>query len=131
MTQRHEAPPAVGWQRAEGAGVALGGLMVAGFAAPGGPWWAWLAAALAPDIGMIGYLAGRRVGAVTYNLLHIYAVPFVLMMLGVGLGSTVLIAGGGLWLAHIGVDRAIGFGLKLSSGFRETHLGRLSRPENR
>ncbi|MEF9606012.1 DUF4260 family protein, partial [Paracoccus sp. PXZ] len=43
------------------------------------------------------------------------------------LGSTGLIAGGGLWLAHVGFDRVLGYGLKLPSGFRDTHLGRIGR----
>lgn len=124
MTPRRDDPPALAWQRAEGAGLALGGVIVAGLAAPGGPWWAWILALLAPDLGMIGYALGPRVGAATYNLAHLYAVPFLLMMLGVVLGATVLIAGGGLWLAHIGIDRALGYGLKLGTGFRDTHLSR-------
>lgn len=124
MTPRHDDPPALAWQRAEGAGLALGGVIVAGLAAPGGPWWAWILALLAPDLGMIGYALGPRVGAATYNLAHLYAVPFLLMMLGVVLGATALIAGGGLWLAHIGIDRALGYGLKLGTGFRDTHLSR-------
>jgi hypothetical protein len=31
--------------------------------------------------------------------------------------------------AHIGVDRALGFGLKLPTGVRDTHLGRIGRRE--
>lgn len=107
--------------------MALGGLLIAGFAAPGGPWWAWVLALLLPDVGMAGYALGRRIGAVSYNVLHLYAVPFLVMMAGVGFGSTVAIAGGGLWLAHIGFDRAVGYGLRLDSGFRDTHLGRIGQ----
>ncbi|MFG6079420.1 DUF4260 domain-containing protein [Paracoccus litorisediminis] len=113
------------WQQAEGAGMALGGVMVAGFSSVGWPWWVWLLALAAPDLGMLGYLAGRRVGAAVYNAAHLYAVPFLLMMLGVAAGHVGLIAAGGLWLAHIGADRALGYGLKLPSGFRDTHLGRI------
>ncbi|MFH5775899.1 DUF4260 domain-containing protein [Paracoccus sp. NGMCC 1.201697] len=113
------------WQRAEGAGIALGGVLAAGFASPGWPWWAWLVAFLAPDLSIAGYLAGNRIGAVVYNAAHLYALPFLLMMLGVAAGSTALISAGGLWLAHIGADRALGYGLKLPSGFRDTHLGRI------
>ncbi len=105
--------------------MALGGLLIAGFAAPGWPWWIWLAGLLAPDLGMAGYLAGRRAGAAFYNLMHLYALPFLLMMIGVGLGSPAAIAAGGLWIAHIGADRALGYGLKLPQGFRDTHLGQI------
>ncbi|WP_134678838.1 DUF4260 domain-containing protein [Paracoccus ravus] len=113
------------WQQVEGAGLALGGIMVAGFASPGWPGWAWVAALLAPDLSMAGYALGKRAGAFTYNLAHLYAMPFLLMMMGVASGQTGLISAGGLWLAHIGADRALGFGLKLPTGFRHTHLGRL------
>jgi hypothetical protein len=30
-----------------------------------------------------------------------------------------------IWLAHIGMDRMLGYGLKYSGGFKDTHLGRL------
>jgi hypothetical protein len=30
-----------------------------------------------------------------------------------------------IWLAHIGIDRALGYGLKYASGFGFTHLGRI------
>ncbi|SMO33804.1 DUF4260 domain-containing protein [Paracoccus laeviglucosivorans] len=127
MTQGRGDAPARGWQQLEGAGMAIGGLAIAGIAAPGGPWWAWIIALIAPDIGLLGYLVGRRVGALTYNMLHIYATPFLLMMIGVGAGSTVLIAGGALWLARVGLDRAFGLGLKLRGGYRENHLGQIGR----
>lgn len=117
--------PARLWQQAEGAGLAFGGLAIAGFASVGWPWWVWLLALLAPDLSMAGYLLGRRVGAVVYNLAHVYALPFLLMLLGVAAGETGCIAAGGLWLAHIGIDRALGYGLKLPEGFRHTHLGRI------
>lgn len=113
------------WQQAEGAGMAAGGLLIAGFASPGWAWWLWLLVLLAPDLSILGYGAGKRAGAALYNLAHLYALPFLLMMLGVGLGSTAAIAAGGLWIAHIGADRAFGLGLKLPSGFRDTHLGRI------
>ncbi|WP_323716870.1 DUF4260 domain-containing protein [Paracoccus aminovorans] len=118
---------AVLWQRTEGAGLALGGLLIAALAAPGWGVAVWLAILLAPDLAMLGYLAGTRAGAALYNLVHLYALPFLLAAAGVALGSTGLIAGGGLWLAHIGIDRALGYGLKLPSGFRDTHLGRIGR----
>ncbi len=113
------------WQRIEGAGLALGGLLVAALAAPGWGVPVWLGLLVAPDLAMLGYRAGPRIGAFLYNCAHIYALPFLLMVAGVALGSTALIAGGGLWLAHIGADRALGLGLKLQGGFRDTHLGRI------
>ncbi|GLK62545.1 DUF4260 family protein [Paracoccus kondratievae] len=118
---------AILWQRVEGAGLALAGLLIAAQAAPGWGWLIWLAVLFAPDLSMVGYLAGPRAGAVLYNLGHLYALAFLMMVLGVALGSTGLIAGGGLWLAHIGLDRALGYGLKEPLGFRNTHLGQIGR----
>ena len=81
---------AVIWQRIEGAGLALGGLLVAALAAPGwGAGLAWAAGRARPCH------AGPRIGAFLYNCAHIYALPFLLMVAGVALGSTALIAGAG------------------------------------
>jgi hypothetical protein len=30
-----------------------------------------------------------------------------------------------IWLAHIGLDRAVGYGLKYPTAFKETHLQRV------
>ncbi|TRW97321.1 DUF4260 family protein [Paracoccus sp. M683] len=116
-----------GWQRAEGLLVALAGFAIAIAVQPGWPWWAWPLLLLTPDLSMLGYLAGPRVGAVTYNAAHLYGAGLVLAVLGVITGQTLLIALGGLWLAHVGADRAIGYGLKSPDGFRLTHLGRIGR----
>ena len=32
-----------------------------------------------------------------------------------------------IWLAHCGIDRALGYGLKYQAGFGFTHLGRIGR----
>lgn len=117
----------IAWQKAEGAGIALGGLVIAAMVPAELGWLGWIIALLAPDLAMAGYLAGSRIGAATYNLAHLYALPFLLMIAGVGLGAPALIAVGGLWLAHIGIDRALGFGLKEATGFGDTHLGRIGR----
>jgi hypothetical protein len=92
----------------------------------GNPYWL-LPALLAPDLSMVGYLAGPRVGAVTYNLAHNLVVPIVLLGLGWPLSQPVLSLAGAVLFAHVAVDRALGYGLKLPSGFRDTHLGRIGR----
>ncbi len=77
---------------------------------------------LVPDISFIGYLAGSRIGALSYNLAHSYIGPIVL--LGVGFTTVpALYCAGLIWIAHIGFDRAMGYGLKYSEGFGLTHLG--------
>ena len=113
------------WQRIEGGVIAAITLMIAFTAGTGWSWWLWPVLLLAPDLSILGYLAGPRIGAHVYNCAHIYALPLLLTVLGVALGSTALIAAGGLWLAHVGADRALGLGLKLPDGFRDTHLGRI------
>ncbi len=123
MTQQSVAVGAVGWQRAEGALVALGGIALAGLVGPG-DWWVWLML-LAPDLAMLGYLAGPRAGAAIYNAAHIYGAGLILALLGVATGAVGLIAAGALWMAHVGIDRAAGYGLKLPTRFRDTHLGRI------
>jgi hypothetical protein len=88
--------------------------------------WPLLAFLLAPDLSFLAYLAGPRVGAVVYNLAHTYAFP-------VGLGVGCLLAGDAglpvqialIWAAHIGADRSLGYGLKYTTAFHDTHLGRI------
>lgn len=96
------------------------------FAATDWAWWWFPALLLAPDIGMIGYLAGTEVGAVTYNLVHHRGVALALGGLGLWLGLPVLQLAGLIMLAHISMDRALGYGLKYTDSFDHTHLGRLA-----
>ena len=80
---------------------------------------------LAPDLSMVGYLGGPRVGALTYNLAHTYVGPIALGLVGV-LGDVNLATQLALiWLAHIGLDRTLGYGLKYPTAFKDTHLGRV------
>ena len=90
----------------------------------------WLAFALfflAPDLAMLAYLAGPRAGALGYNLAHTYAVAARARARGIFRGVPVAAAGGLIWIAHIGFDRALGYGLKYPTGFGDTHLGRIGR----
>ena len=50
------------------------------------------------------------------------------LMLGLLLPAPAILCAGIIWCAHIGFDRALGYGLKYSSGFGHTHLGRVGRP---
>jgi uncharacterized protein DUF4260 len=80
---------------------------------------------LAPDVGIVGYLRGSRAGAVLYDLFHTSLLPAGLAVAGVVADSRSAVAVALIWLAHIGMDRALGFGLKYPTGFRDTHLGRV------
>jgi hypothetical protein len=89
------------------------------------PWWLLVALALAPDLSMVGYLAGPIVGAAAYDAAHTYALPIVLVTVGVIADADIAIRLGLIWFTHIGVDRAIGYGLKYPTGFKDTHLQRV------
>ncbi|TIO51570.1 MAG: DUF4260 family protein [Mesorhizobium sp.] len=90
-------------------------------------WWLLALLILAPDLSMLGYLAGPRVGAASYNALHILIAPLVLALAGVLFGAPITTAVALIWIAHIAIDRALGYGLKLPTGFQDTHLGRIGR----
>lgn len=98
---------------------------VAGYAWSGAPWWAFLVLLLAPDLSMIGYLRGPIAGSVTYNAVHTTSVPGLLLLTTLAAGQAAPAPYLLIWLAHIGLDRAVGYGLKLPSGFQDTHLGRM------
>jgi Domain of unknown function (DUF4260) len=108
---------------AEGAAVAVAA--VALYFHEGFDWWLLLVLALAPDLAMLGYLAGPRAGAAAYDLVHTYVLPVLLGAAGVIWDSDAARAVALIWLTHIGVDRAVGYGLKYPSGFKDTHLQRV------
>ena len=97
------------------------------YALSGGGWLLGVLLFFAPDLSFAGYLAGPRVGAVAYNLAHTYTSPAVLAGLGWMLATSLLPTLALLWAAHIGFDRMLGYGLKLPTGFHDTHLGRIGR----
>ena len=97
------------------------------YAVWGGAWWTYFILFLAPDISFAAYLSGPRFGAMIYNAMHSYMIPVTLMTLGFGLEAPLVLSIAMIWLAHIGFDRALGYGLKYSAGFGFTHLGRIGR----
>jgi hypothetical protein len=113
------------WLRAEGAATFAAGL--AGFLFLGLPWWAFLLLLIVPDVSMVGYLRGPRVGAIVYNLVHDLATGVAVAGLGLAVGSVPLAAAGAILVAHSGMDRMAGYGLKFPDAFRNTHLGRIGR----
>lgn len=90
-------------------------------------WWMFVALFFVPDIFMVGYFANSKIGAHIYNIGHSYASPLIMMLLlglnGVLVDSDTLLGVGLIWIAHIGFDRLLGYGLKTSEGFKHTHLG--------
>jgi hypothetical protein len=93
------------------------------YAHTGVSWWRFAALLLVPDISMAGYWLGQRWGAVGYNFAHSYIGPLVLVGFVVVRSQSLLLPYLIIWIAHIAMDRALGYGLKYSAGFKKTHLG--------
>lgn len=86
-------------------------------------WWTFAALLLLPDLGMVGYLANTSVGAVLYNTVHTETPPILLLCTALARGNDTVAGLALSWLAHIGMDRMLGYGLKYGSGFGHSHLG--------
>jgi hypothetical protein len=93
----------------------------------GAGWGVFFACFLLPDLAFLGYLAGPRAGAVAYNITHSYIGAVACLALSLAWPASVPLAVGLIWSAHIGFDRALGYGLKYSQGFGYTHLGPIGR----
>ncbi len=106
-------------------GVAVAVAAIALYFHEGYPWWLLVVLLLAPDLSMLGFVAGPAVGAATYNAAHTTVLPIALAAIGVLVGTGIAVQIGLIWLTHIGIDRAIGYGLKYPSGFKDTHLQRV------
>lgn len=91
----------------------------------GASWVTFAILFLAPDISMLGYLLGKRQGALAYNTVHTYLGPFLLGTAVYFTNQPALIPICVIWVAHIGLDRLIGYGLKYETDFKDTHLRRV------
>ena len=76
---------------------------------------------------MAGYLVNPRVGALTYNAVHNWVLGLGVLGLAAAIGNAPLAIAGAVLVAHVGMDRALGYGLKLPTSFQDTHLGRIGR----
>lgn len=109
-------------------GLAVLGIALAGYFTLDGPVWLLLILGLAPDLSMIGYLAGARVGSLSYNVVHTYTLPLALGSLGFWADIRMALLIALIWAGHIGADRLVGYGLKFESGFKNTHLSTQPAP---
>jgi hypothetical protein len=107
-------------------GLAVLAAACAAYAQTGASWVLFAALFLAPDLSFFAYAGGKSFGAAVYNAVHTYASPLLLLIAGLLLypGFTPYCL---IWIAHIGLDRAAGYGLKYGSGFGHTHLGLMGR----
>jgi Domain of unknown function (DUF4260) len=113
------------WLRLEGLAVFGAGLV--GFLALGVPWYAFPLLLLVPDVSAVGYLRGPRVGALVYNVAHDLFTGAAIVGIGLATGLVPVTAAGAILVAHSGMDRAAGYGLKLPTSFQDTHLGRIGK----
>ena len=118
-------PSVRGWLRLEGAAAFIAGLALFGWL--GGPWLLVIPLLLLPDVSMVGYLRGPRLGALTYNAVHTWAAGLAVLGLGLATGLVAVSIVGAILVAHVGMDRAAGYGLKLPTSFQDTHLGRIGK----
>ncbi len=105
-------------------GLGLLGLCVALYSQTHLSWYAFAILFFVPDISFLGYLAGPRIGAISYNAAHDTFIPIAIVVISYFLAANyIVLAVSLIWLAHIGFDRALGYGLKYPAGFAYTHLG--------
>jgi hypothetical protein len=107
----------------EGLALFIGSIVL--YAYYGGAWWLFLLLLLSPDLAMLGYLLNTRIGAMSYNAIHTTVLPLSLAIASLLLAWTLGLQMALIWLAHIGMDRTVGYGLKYSTNFKETHLNRV------
>jgi hypothetical protein len=106
--------------RAEGLSIFVAGAVAYGTL--NGPWLAFVPLLLAPDLSAVGYVRGTRLGSMTYNLVHNLVTAGALLGLGLWLGVGWLAVAGSVAVAHVGMDRLSGYGLKYPTTFKDTHL---------
>jgi hypothetical protein len=104
----------------EGATVLIGSALL--YYLHGGNWLLYALLLLAPDLSMFGYLAGNKIGAYIYNLLHAYPLPALLATYGLLGNNALALSLALIWSSHIGADRLLGYGLKYPTEFKDTHL---------
>jgi hypothetical protein len=90
-------------------------------------WWLFLGLLFLPDLSMLGYLAGPRLGAAIYNIVHHRGIALILAYLGFTLANPMLLLAGIILFAHSSMDRIFGYGLKLPDSFQNTHLGKIGK----
>lgn len=92
-------------------------------------WWWFFVLFLSPDISMLGYIAGNKVGAILYNIFHHKGIAVALYISGFILENDVLKLVGLILFGHASFDRMMGYGLKTFEGFKSTHLGEIGKAE--
>jgi hypothetical protein len=131
MTPRMSVTSRLAWRasmphvllRVEGFAVLLVAVML--YADYSYNWWIFALLLLAPDLSMLGYALGNQWGSVVYNLVHTYTLPLLLAIISLVIGLPFGVQLALIWLAHIGMDRTVGYGLKYPARFKDSHLARV------
>jgi hypothetical protein len=124
-TRRTSADGVRGLLRLEGAALLL--VAVTAYARSGSSWGLFAALFLVPDLSLLFYFLGTRAGAAGYNAAHSTLAPLALAFASIALAQPMGLSVAAIWLAHIGFDRALGYGLKYVDAFSHTHLGQIGR----
>ena len=90
----------------------------------GGNWLLLIPLLLLPDVSMVGFLRDAALGSLTYNVTHNWAVALAVLAAGWSLRLDWLALAGAVLVAHVGMDRLFGYGLKYPTHFKDTHLQR-------
>jgi hypothetical protein len=90
-----------------------------------GSWIMFLILFFVPDLTFAAYFLGSRVGAYAYNAMHSTIGPLLMIAASYVFRHPELHWIGLIWLAHVGFDRMLGYGLKYETGFKDTHMGNL------
>jgi len=93
----------------------------------GQPWWMYILLLFGPDVSMLGYLGGNKIGALAYNIFHHKGIAVVIFLLGSWFSNQALVIAGIVLFGHSSLDRMLGYGLKLPEGFGFTHLGKIGK----
>ena len=90
-------------------------------------WWWFFVLILAPDIAMIGYLFGNKMGSISYNVFHHKGIAILIYLMGIYVQNSLLQLIGIILFSHASLDRMLGYGLKYKTGFKFTHLGEIGK----
>ena len=115
------------WLRAEGLAVLVFSIVL--YWSFSARWWLFVLLLLVPDLSMLGYAVSPRAGRLSYNIVHSYVLPVSIAIAAIATHGVRLLPLVCIWTAHIGMDRFLGYGLKVSNMFGDTHLGRPGRRE--
>lgn len=106
-------------------GLVLLGAAVALYANQGFAWSSFWLLLLAPDLSALPFAWSRKMGTFFYNAFHTITLPLVLLTIAFLTNWTFGMQIALIWLAHIGMDRTAGYGLKYTDSFKNTHLGKV------